>query len=139
MSLPASPLFVDQSVDWIFRKNFLFETELLSQHSQSGANDDGIETSPLGADDCDGEVAEGWLVPCCQSRLFQPDELFLSQDKLPHDEVDHPRFHDMSQQRCPTGRFVSERKTWCADSKAGGFIGSEKVKTCNEAWHQKLT
>ena len=30
MSLPASPLFVDQGLDWIFRNNFLFDTELLS-------------------------------------------------------------------------------------------------------------
>ena len=100
----------------------------------------GIETFPLGTDDCEGgEVVEGWLVPCCQSRLFQPDELFLSQDELPHDEVDHPRFHDMFQKRYPKGNSVSELKTWSADSKAGGSIGSEKVKTCNETWRQKLT
>ena len=71
--------------------------------------------------------------------LFQPDELFLSQDELPHDEVDHPRFHDMLQKRYPKGNSVSELKTWSADGKAGGSIGSEKVKTGNETWHQKLT
>ena len=65
--------------------------------------------------------------------------MFLSQDELPHDEVDHPRFHDMFQKRYPKGNSVSELKTWSADSKAGGSIGSEKVKTCNETWHQKLT
>ena len=31
------------------------------------------------------------------------------------------------------------RKAWSADSKAGGSIGSEKIKTCNETWHEKLT
>ena len=82
----------------MLRKNFLFDTELLSQHSQSGASDDGIETFPLGTDDYEGgDDPEGLLGPRCQSRLFQPDDLLFSQDELPHGELDQSRFHDMVQ------------------------------------------
>ena len=38
---------------------------------------------------------DDWL-PEASHGCSNPDELFLSQDELPHDDVDHPRFHDMA-------------------------------------------